>query len=153
MAEFKILDHLDKLESDGGKNYPHRDHSYKCPACGADNFKVHHCSGKYQGFNCECTNRQIRDAIEPPRKPGSEIQQKAIRPQQIRHWDYFTEKSLNLRGGVGIALTVNRTDDGNGKRKIWQQSRVAGFEPAEVGEKVLHYGIREARKALENGER
>ena len=150
MAEFNILDHLDKLESDGGKNDPRGDHSYKCPACGADNFKVNHRSGKYQGFNCECTNRQIRDAIEPPRKPGGDIHQKAIRPQQSRRWDYFTP--VTLERSVP-ALTVHRTDDGNGKRKIWQQSRIDGFEPAEVGEKVLPYGIREALKALENGER
>lgn len=150
MAEFNILDHLDKLESDGGKNDPRGDHSYKCPACGADNFKVNHRSGKYQGFNCECTNRQIRDAIEPPRKPGGDIQQKAIRPVQTRHWDYFTEATL---ARDAIALTVRRTDDGKGKRKIWQQSRIDGFEPAEIGEKVLPYGIQEAREALENGER
>jgi len=153
MAEFNILDHLDKLTSDGGKNRKTRkgvEHSYECPSCGAHNFLVNQDTGEYL-CTAGCETRKVRDAINPPCKPAGEIQQKAIRPQQFRHWDYFTETTLE-RGG-GIALTVHRTDDGNGGRKIWQQSRIDGFEPAAIGEKVLPYGIREARKALENGER
>ena len=153
MAEFNILDHLDKLTPDGGKVRKTRngeEHSYECPNCGSANFLVNHGSGKYL-CTAGCETRKIRDAISPPKKPASDIKQKAIRPKQMRHWDYFTPVTLE-RGG-GIALTVHRTDDGQGNRKIWQQSRIDGFEPAQVKEKVLPYGIREARKALENGER
>ena len=153
MAEFNILDHLDKLTPDGGKDRKTRkglERTYECPSCGAHNFLGNHDTGEYL-CTAGCETRKVRDAINPPRKPAGEIQKKAIRPQQFRHWDYFTDKTLE-RGG-GIALTVHRTDDGQGGRKIWQHSRIDGFEPAAVGEKVLPYGIREARQALENGER
>ncbi len=152
MAEFSILEHLDKLTPDGGKIRKLRsgeEHSYECPNCGASNFLVNHTNGKYL-CTAGCETRKVRDAINPPRKPVSEIQKKAIRPQQFRHWDYFTAVTIEQRS---YALTVHRSDDGKGGRKIWQQSRIDGYEPAQVGERVLPYGIREARKALENGER
>lgn len=150
--KFSILDHLDKLEPDGGrirKTRKGEEHSYVCPSCGAHNFLVNHDTGEYL-CTAGCETRKVRDAINPPKKPEGEIQQKTIRPKQFRHWDYFTERTL---AASTVALTVHRTDDGEGGRKIWQESHINGFGPAEVKEKLLPYGIVEARKALENGER
>ena len=152
MAEFNILEHLDKLTPDGGKDRKTRkglERTYECPSCGAHNFLVNHDTGEYL-CTAGCETRKVRDAINPPRKPEGEIQQKTIRPKQFRHWDYFTKRTL---AASTVALTVHRTDDGEGGRKIWQESHINGFSPAEVKEKLLPYGIVEARKALENGER
>ena len=44
---FDILQHLDQLEWDGGTNNPRGDQSFKCPACGAPNFKVNVANGKW----------------------------------------------------------------------------------------------------------
>ena len=57
---FDILQHLDQLEPDGGTNNPRGDHSYKCPACGASNFKVHVVSGKWGAYGCECSSTAQR---------------------------------------------------------------------------------------------
>ena len=72
---FDILQHLDQLEPDGGTNNPRGDHSYKCPACGASNFKVHVVSGKWGAYGCECSSteagkRAIREALSTARPPG-----------------------------------------------------------------------------------
>ena len=150
---FEILHHLDKLTPEGGTNAPRGDHSFHCPVCCSPNFKVNVRDGKWGTFGCNCANsedgiRKIHNAFSPGRKPDGEIQQKAIRSEQSRHWDYFTERTLLIHGEAGFALTVHRTDDGKGKCKIWQKSRIDGYDPAEVGEKVLPYGICEALKAM-----
>ena len=87
---FDILQHLDQLEPDGGTNNPRGDHSYKCPACGASNFKVHVVSGKWGAYGCECSSteagkRAIREALSPARPPGQDrplnLQVKSTAPQ------------------------------------------------------------------------
>mgnify|MGYP002050372177 CR=1 FL=1 len=156
---FEILHHIDKLNPDGGTNDPHGDHSFHCPVCDSPNFKVNVRTRKWGTYGCDCAStedgkRKIRNALSPAKNPNGHSESlKPIRTQQVRHWDYFKEGTLLINGEAGVALTVHRTDNGNGKRKIWQESRIDGYEPAEVGEKVLPYGIYEARQALENGER
>ena len=145
MGAFNILDHWDALEPDGGKNDPRGDHSFKCPACGADNFKVNISDGKWNNWNCDCSKTQIREAISPAIKPSAA---KQIRTKQSRSWDYFTPITLERQEP---ALIVHRTDDGQGKRKIWQESLINGHGPAEVKDKVLPYGLPEALQALQDG--
>ena len=70
---FDILQHLDQLESDGGTNNPRGDHSYKCPHCGAPNFKVNVVTGKWFTYGCDCASteegkRAIRNALAPAKK-------------------------------------------------------------------------------------
>ena len=79
---FNILDHWDALEPDGGRTI-RGDHSFKCPACGADNFKVNISDGKWNNWNCDCSKAQIREAISP----ATAISYKQIRTKQSRSWD------------------------------------------------------------------
>ena len=111
MAAFNILQHLDKLEPDGGNNDPKGDHSYLCPVCGSNNFKVHIKTGKWGTYGCDCGNteagkRKIREALSPAVSPaGAVASLKSKRPKQERHWDYFTAVTLETNQP---AITVNR---------------------------------------------
>ena len=150
MAEFNILDHLDKLTPDEG-SAPKGSRSFYCPVCNAKNFKVELKSGKYNTFTCSCAatesgKRKIRAAIEPPINPNAE--NKPTRFKQERCWQYFTP--LSLENGQP-ALEVHRLDDGNGGRKIWQKSLVDGRTAAEVKDRVLPYGLQDALQALADG--
>lgn len=151
---FEILDHLDKLKPDGGHNDPKGDHSFLCPACGATNFKVNITTGKWATFGCDCGNtesgkRKIRDALSPAAQPSSSVPAaKAHRPAGRRNWDYFTPDTLTANQP---ALTVHRTDDGQGNRRIWQQSLVNGLRPADLLQHALPYGLPEAKQALADG--
>ena len=74
---FDILQHLDQLEPDGGTNNPRGDHSFKCPHCGAPNFKVNVVTGKWFTYGCDCASteegkRAIREALSPARPPGQD---------------------------------------------------------------------------------
>ena len=149
---FEILDHLDKLTPDGGTNDPKGDHSFHCPVCDSPNFKVNVRDGKWGSFGCDCANseagkRKVRNALSPAisNKPATT---KVVRPQQRRRWDYFTPVTLERSTP---ALTVHRADDGNGKKRIWQESLIKGHEPAEIKDKVLPYGLPEALQALDDG--
>ena len=55
---FDIRDFLDQLEPDGGRSDPRGDHSYQCPACGSNNFKVNVKTGKWAGFGCDCSTTE-----------------------------------------------------------------------------------------------
>ena len=71
---FDILQHLDQLEPDGGTNNPRGDHSFKCPTCGAPNFKVNVVTGKWFTYGCDCASteagkRAIRNALSPAKTP------------------------------------------------------------------------------------
>ena len=150
---FEILEHLDKLEPDGGKDRRKNgsiEKSYKCPACDGHNFLVDQTTGRYLCIANGCDNAKIRAAIEPPKKPDNASTGKATRPPTKRSWDYFTEKSL----AVGRpAVTVHRTDDGKGRRDIKQESHFVSHKPAEIRPYLLPYGIEEARDAIALGEK
>ena len=86
MAEFNILDHIDRLEPDGGKPRANGDLSYVCPKCDGHNFLVNERDGRYLCVN-GCTTEEIRSAISPPQKPGSDHGNSghrviALRPRQ-----------------------------------------------------------------------
>lgn len=137
---FDILQYLDRLKPDGGTNIPRGDHSCHCPSCDALNFKVNVANGKWRGFGCECSSteagkRSIRNALSPAINPnqGSNRTLKSIRPKGRRSWVYCDEKGQPT-------LEVHRTDDGKGKRKIWQKSLIDGYRPRELADRVLPYG-------------
>ncbi|NEQ47845.1 MAG: hypothetical protein F6K00_31685 [Leptolyngbya sp. SIOISBB] len=139
---FSILDHLDVLEPDGGSE-TRTERSFHCPACGADNFKVNIKNGKYYTFGCDCARtlagkQKIIGAIAP------RSWQKPTRAQQKRQWTYCDFKAKPI-------IRVHRTDDGNGKRKIWQKSLVSGKKPRELEPEAAPYRFSECRQALVKG--
>ena len=148
MSEFKILDHLEKLKADGGKNIDGKDHSFECPACEAPNFKVNVSTGKWNNYSCKCSKVDIREAIEPAYTAETAPTAKQIRPKQNRSWHYFTSVTLKRNQP---ALTVHRIDNGKGDRRFWQDSLIDGHQAAEVKEKVLPYRLPEALQALKDG--
>ena len=163
MAEFQILDHLDKLEPDGGANDPRGDHSFFCPVCGAKNFKVNIRTGKWGTYSCDCSStengkRKIRDAISPAiASAGAVPSTKPQRPKQFREWPYFTAASLRRDEP---AIVVKRWDDPEGKtedgfkhgRKIRQDFRVGTKEQRpEVIARVQPYRLQDALKELADG--
>ena len=144
---FNILEHLDRLKPDGGTNVPGGDHSFHCPACGAPNFKVNVTSAKWNCFGCDCSStetgkRRVRDSLSPALNPQTLA--KSIRPKQRRVWIYCDAQGTPT-------LEVHRTDDGNGKRTIWQNSLIKGSNPREVLDRVVPLGLTEAQQALADG--
>jgi hypothetical protein len=107
--QFDIRDHVDKLARyKGGK--------YCCPVCGGNNLSISKKDGAYKCFN-DCENKDIREAIAPwadRQQSQPEPQRKAARPKQTRHWIYN-----DIEGNP--CIRVNRTDDGVGKKRIWQE--------------------------------
>ena len=165
--EFEIRDHLANLQPDGDTNTPNGDNSFLCPVpgCGALNFKVNLCTGKWAAYGCNCSRtekgkRAIREALSPAikvrksskgnrstqsRTKGTKApSKKANRPEGHRRWVYCDE--------VGQpTLEVHRWDDGEGKREIRQKSLIDGCRPRELADRVLPYGLSEATQALEDG--
>ena len=173
---FNILDFIDQLEPDGGTNHPRGDHSFKCPACGAPNFKVNVANGKWGSFGCECANteagkRAIREALSPARPPGQDrplnLQARSTAPQgfavksppkpaakpaskkAIRPHQK-REWRYDSKEGRPI-LKVHRKDDGQGNRKIWQRSLVDRLTARDVQQLVVPYNCNFASLDLQQG--
>jgi hypothetical protein len=148
---FNILDFIDQLESDGGTNNPRGDHSYKCPHCGAPNFKVNVVTGKWFPYGCDCASseegkRAIRHALSPAKNPNQRenIPLKPIRPKRQRTWTYCDPEGNPI-------LEVHRSDDGQGNRKIWQRSLVTGSRPRDVASQVVPQGFHQAKRVIPDG--
>ena len=173
---FNILDFIDQLEPDGGTNHPSGDHSYKCPACGASNFKVHVVSGKWGAYGCDCSSteagkRAIREALSPARPPGQHrplnLQVKSTAPQGFaakkspkpaakpaskKAIRPKAKRSWEYQNEDGeVILRVNRTDDGEGNRKFWQTSLISSATPKDLRGLVVPYRLDEALAALDAG--
>jgi hypothetical protein len=108
---FDILAHIDNLKPDGGKNSPKGDHSFHCPVCGANNFKVNVATGKYIAASCNCLDtpegkQRVIDAISPPIKKA--------RPKSEVYYGYPD------RAGNPY-VRVKRVDDGTGRKNFYQQ--------------------------------
>ena len=150
---FNILDFIDQLEPDGGTNNPRGDHSYKCPTCGAPNFKVNVVTGKWFTYGCDCASteagkRAIRNALSPAKNPNqgvnSTLKSKPIRPKAKRSWEYRSEDRK-------VILRVHRTDDGKGNRNFWQTSLIRAATPKDLRGLVVPYRLDEALAALDEG--
>ena len=173
---FDILQHLDQLEPDGGTNNPRGDHSFKCPHCGAPNFKVHVVTGMWAAYGCECSSteagkRAIREALSPARPPGQHrplnLQAKSSAPQGFaakkspkpaakpaskKAIRPKAKRSWEYRNKDGeVILRVNRTDDGKGNRDFWQTSLIRGARPKDLRGLVVPYRLDEALAALDAG--
>ncbi len=156
---FDIREHLDQLTPDGGHDHARGDHSYKCPLCGAPNFKVNVVTGKWSSFGCDCASTEvgkghIREELSPAEKQrmAGSIEaplSKAPRPRQKRSWDYYTAATLKCGNPV---LTVHREDDPDAKKpkQIWQEAKVPGKSLAEIARNLLPYGSHEALTAPED---
>ncbi|MDB9529077.1 VapE family protein [Oscillatoria sp. CS-180] len=139
---FNILEHLSKLQPDGGHQTPSQG-SYQCPVCQAPNFKVDLRTGKYSGFSCTCTKtaagkRQVREAIAPT------LWEKPHRPRQKQTWSYTDWNGTPL-------INVHRTDNGDGKRRIWQQSLIPDTSPKDLEQQCVPYRLHDCQKALAKG--
>ena len=148
---FDILQHLDQLKPGGGTNNPRGDHSFKCPYCGAPNFKVNVVTGKCFTYGCDCASteagkRAIRNALSPAKNPNQMANRhlKPIRPKNDRAWTYCDQEGKPI-------LEVRRSDDGKGNRKIRQHSLIKGSRPKDVAHQVVPYRFHQAKQALEDG--
>lgn len=143
---FEIRDFIGQLQPDGGRNDPRGDHSFLCPACGANNFKVNIQTGKWAGFGCDCSTtengkRRIREALSPSKRTKTA---KPFRPKSARSWTYENSAGTQL-------ITVHRTDDGNGKRRFRQTTCIQGQSPRDLASKVVPYRLADALQALDDG--
>lgn len=129
-SKFNILDHLDKLTSDGGKDTK-REASYHCPVCQAKNFKVDLSTGRYGSYSCDCARtedgkRKIREAVAP--------KQKTYTPKQQREWIYTdtankpTIKLVRFDDGAGTKTTPRKYRAQNGKWLYPYQAEEQGIE-------------------------
>jgi CRISPR-associated protein Cmr3 len=165
MAEFSVLDHLDKLTPDKG-SAPAGSQSFHCPVCDTKNFKVELKSGKYGTFSCDCANtedgkRRIRNALSPAQNPNP----KPLRPKGHRGWSYYDAAENYL-------FTVHRWDDPDGDPKWFQNGRcirqsfspsiaddlsqqqwknASGETPKAFRHLALPYGLKDALQALSDG--
>ena len=170
---FEILDHLDKLEPDGGTNDPRGDHSYKCPACGSNNFKVNVKNGYWNTYGCDCAStengkRKIRNAISPAKDPN-DINPiptaKPKRPTQHRGWEYFDKAgnflftvhrwddhettSQRFKNGRCIRQTFSPSTEADYSKQIWKNA--GGQSPADLKHLAMPYGWKDAKQALADG--
>ena len=146
MANFSMLDHIDKLTSvKGGK--------YICPACNGTNFSVDKTTGAYNCYD-GCESRNVREAVAPwENRYRDQAKPKAARPAQKRQWIY-----TDVEGNP--CIQVNRTDDGNGKREIYQAfwqsnkwtTKASDEIKAKLKKSVTIYRHAETLKAIEAGQ-
>jgi hypothetical protein len=109
--QFSILDHIDKLTH-------HKGDKYVCPVCTGTNLSIDKKTGAYTCFD-GCTGSLIREAISPWDAREVEPSIKAARPAQKRQWVYTNELGEPL-------IRVNRKDDGEGGKRIYQEYMVNG---------------------------
>jgi hypothetical protein len=110
MAKFNILDHIDKLTH-------HKGDKYFCPVCGGNNLSIPE-NADTVGHKCfnGCEAKSIREAIGP----WADRQNKTTQTQQTRQWVYAD-------AAAKPSIRVNRTDDGQGSKTIWQDYQYNGI--------------------------
>lgn len=147
-TEFNILDHLDRVQV--VKETSHDYHGL-CPSCNESGFKIDKKTGKYQGFKCGCKTESIREAIKPWSEvvQESKANQKSVKPKQYRAWEYKDRFGNPL-------VKVCRSDNGNGKKSIWQEHWNGNQWTKGIGsinkEDVPIYNYREIRQAIARSE-
>ncbi|MEM9771687.1 MAG: DUF3987 domain-containing protein, partial [Cyanobacteria bacterium P01_D01_bin.73] len=91
----------------------------KCPVCGGTNLKIDQKSGKWQCWdypNDEQHKRAIRDAINPPTKPGDRTE-KPPRIEARTEWVYKCADGKHR-------IKVTRIDIAGGKKNFYQSYKV-----------------------------
>lgn len=142
MKNFSILSHLDKLTPARGKN------RYHCPVCGGNNLTIDPKTGEYQCWS-GCNVPEIRNAIAPLPGRGENAWRawtKPPRPKRRREWTYCDRNGQPL-------IRVNRTDSGDGEKRIWQESLVEGKGAKDLLPLVMPYRYQDCLAAIERGER
>ena len=144
---FNILDFIDQLEPDGGTNHPRGDHSFKCPACGAPNFKVNVANGKWGSFGCgapaprrasglfarpvsgqapaktghsTCRPDRLHRGFgqSPPKPAAKPASKKAIRPHQKREWRYDSKEGRPISRSIARTMARGTGRSGNDRWSI-----------------------------------
>lgn len=142
---FDILDHLDNLEI---TKQTRTQIVANCPICGGGNLKISTKDGKWQCWDFpddEAHKKAIRDAINPPINPNApdgDRPPKRRRPRPAprppappfppaaSRWPIPTDKPIRPKGDRvwhycdrqgNPLIRTRRTDDGTGKRNIWQE--------------------------------
>lgn len=146
MANFSMLDHIDKLTSvKGGK--------YICPACKGSNFSMNKATGAYDCYD-GCESKDIREVVAPwGNRDRTQAEPKPARPARKRQWIY-----TDVEGNP--CIQVNRTDDGNGGKKIYQAfwesnqwtPKASDATKAKLKKSVTIYRHAEILKAREAGQ-
>jgi putative DNA primase/helicase len=144
---FDIREHLEKLSTEKETATEYR---CVCPVCQGNNLTVAKDSGAYKCWSGDCPSVDIRNTIAPL------IQPKPTRPQSDRTWTYTDQAGNPI-------IQTRRTDDGEGNRRIWQESLIDGqwqskSTPAtrtarEAAKRaVMPYNYAAVQEAIANGE-
>ena len=148
LPEFKILDYLERLNI---VKETSSEYHCLCPKCGDGGFKIDKNTGKYNAFKCGCDVKDIRECIRPwsEVKQSNNREQKSIRPYNWREWVYRDRQGNPL-------VKVRRVDDGQGKKKQWQEhwsgeKWVKGYGKVKL-EDIPIYRYREIRQEIARGE-
>jgi hypothetical protein len=107
---FDIREHLEKLSIEKETATEYR---CICPTCKQNNLTIAKDSGAYRCWSGDCPSVDIRNAIAPLNPP------KSTRPKSDRTWQYTDSEGNPL-------IQTRRIDDGEGKRKIWQEYFIDG---------------------------
>ena len=98
---FNILEYRDRLEI---VKETRSQIVAKCPACGGTNLKIDQKSGKWQCWDHPDDakhKKEIRDAINPPKRQRKDLTAKPARIAQRRQWIYeCADPKYRLRGGT-----------------------------------------------------
>lgn len=132
---FDIREHLKSLTPVERKK-----NRYYCPICEGNNLTIKPESGTYQCWNgCECED--IRNAIAP--LTPLDVIPKPQRQKSDRTWSYTDSNGKEI-------IKTRRVDDGQGKRKIWQEYLIDDREAAKKA--VMPYNYAAVQAAIASGE-
>jgi len=115
--DFVISEYLDFLIP---SELPSRrkEKKFICPNCGEHHLSINADGKKYDCYGCG-DKTAIAQKLIQLKKEATSTERKIIKPSQKREWIYL---DLNNQPYIKIV----RVDDGNGKKKIYQQSYVNG---------------------------
>lgn len=146
LPEFNVLDHLSALEI---VKETATEYHCKCPACDKGGFKINKREGKYSGFACDCTIKQIREAIKPISEAFDAVApKKAIRPAGAKSYFYSDWDGNRL-------AKVERVDRGDGNKDFYQNHWTGTeYKPglsAQQKLKIAPYRFQEVEQAIAGG--
>jgi archaellum biogenesis ATPase FlaH len=143
-----MCDYTDRLTKVPGEK-----NQYYCPVCGGNNLEVQPDSTKYKCFN-GCSNEAVREAVRPLTEALEEARPKKVHQgEERRSWIYPDINGLPC-------IKVVRVDDGNGKKKIYQEFAIDGqwttnateSQKDDLKERVSIFRLKEIQRAIAEGQ-